>query len=241
MRPADRGQRGPFVYDNAVVERFPSVRAGVVHATALTNRPSSSELLAEYHDQQEATAQSLQETEIAALASIAAWRRTFRHMGVKPTQYRNAAEALLRRLSKHGSIPTISTLVDLGNLVSVRYAVPVALFDLAHIAGSLTVRLATGEERFTDLGSSATLAPDPGEVIFVDDDDVVSARRWCWRQSAQSATSPATTEALFVVEGHHDHADRDIDAAVDDLTALLESHQPGSGVKSLTLPEDPGR
>ena len=39
---------------------------------------------------------------------------------------RSAAEALLRRLTKQGSIPSINTLVDIGNLVSIRYALPVA-------------------------------------------------------------------------------------------------------------------
>jgi threonine/homoserine/homoserine lactone efflux protein len=74
---------------------------------------------------------------------------------VLQSQYRNAAEALLRRLAKHGDIPTINTLVDIGNLVSIRYAMPVAVFDQANIAGgSITVRFATGAELFTDLGST---------------------------------------------------------------------------------------
>jgi len=77
-------------------------------------------------------------------------------------------------------------------------------------------------------------------VIFVDGDDVVSARRWCWRQSAQSATSATTADALIVVEGHHDDAGRDVAAALADLTALLTAHQPGSGTASYVLsPADP--
>ena len=56
-------------------------------------------------------------------------RRTFTSLGVKPTQHRVAAEALLRRLTKSGSVPTVNTLVDIGNVVFIRYAVPVAVFD----------------------------------------------------------------------------------------------------------------
>jgi len=166
---------------------------------------------------------------------VAAWRRAFSRFGVKPTQHRNAAEALLRRLAKHGDIPTVNTLVDIGNLVSIRHAVPVAAFDLAGIDGSITVRFATGDERFTDLGSSGSVFPDPGEVVFVDGSDVVSARRWCWRQSAQSATGPATVEALIVVEGHHDTAAQDVEAALGDLTSLLAAHQPNSRTRSFVL------
>ena len=91
-------------------------------------------------------------------------------------------------MTKHGEIPSVGTLVDIGNLVSIRYALPVAVLDLAGVAGTITVRFARGSEEFTDLGTSSVEHPDAGEVAFVDEKDVVHARRWCWRQSAQSAT-----------------------------------------------------
>jgi hypothetical protein len=37
-----------FAYDEAVAERYPTIRAGVIHATGLSNGPSPSELLEEY-------------------------------------------------------------------------------------------------------------------------------------------------------------------------------------------------
>jgi DNA/RNA-binding domain of Phe-tRNA-synthetase-like protein len=224
-----------FAYTDAVAERYPTIRAGVMHATGLVNRPSSSELLDDYRAEQQAASERLKAMAIADLPSIAAWRRAFARFGAKPTQHRNAAEALLRRLAKHGDIPTVNTLVDIGNLVSIRHALPVAVFDLANIDGCITVRFATGDELFTDLGSTGSIFPDPGEVIFVDSNNVVSARRWCWRQSAQSATSATTADALVVIEGHHDTAGQDVEAALTDLTSLLTSHQPHSQTRSYVL------
>src|SRR5215204_2141210 len=149
-----------FAYDDVVTERFPTIRAGVIHASRLSNGPSPPELLEEYQAEQQATSERLKATAIADLPQVAAWRRVFSGFGAKPTQYRNAAEALLRRLAKHGDIPTINTLVDIGNLVSIRYAMPVAVFDQANIAGgSTTVRFATGSELFTDLGSTDIVYP----------------------------------------------------------------------------------
>ena len=225
-----------FGYDAAVTERYPAIRAGVIQATGLNNGPSPPGLQAEYGAGQQAARARLAATAIADLPSIAAWRRAFTAFGAKPTQYRNAAEALLRRLAKQGDIPAVNTLVDIGNLVSVRYAIPVAVIDLDSIAGSITVRFATGSELFTDLGSAGSVHPDPGEVIFADRDDRVSARRWCWRQSAQSATSAATGGALIVVEALHATAAPDIASAVSDLTALLRRYQPGARLTSCTLP-----
>lgn len=230
-----------FAYDNVVVERYPTIRAGVVHATGLSNGPSPSALLDEYLAEQRAASERLNATAIADLPQIAAWRRVFASFGARPTRYRNAAEALLRRLAKRGDIPTINILVDIGNLVSIRYAMPVAVFDRADIAGATTVRFATGAELFTDLGSAESVHPDPGEVIFVDGDDVVSARRWCWRQSAQSATTAATVDALIVVEGHHTAARQDVESALTDLVSLLASHQPQGRTEYFVLSPENSR
>jgi DNA/RNA-binding domain of Phe-tRNA-synthetase-like protein len=219
-----------FRYDHAVLDRYPGVHAGIVLASGLTNGPTPPALLERYRAAQWEVAERLATTAPAGLPSIAAWRRAFAGFGAKPTQYRSAAEALLRRLAKQGDIPSINTLVDLGNLVSIRYALPVAVVDLAGIDGGITVRFATGTERFTDLGSDQPVSPEAGEVVFVDRAEVACARRWCWRQSAQSATRETTTDALVVVEGLHDGAERDVAAARDEIVALLGEFQPAATV-----------
>lgn len=221
-----------FGYAAALLERYPTIRAGVVHATNLVNGSSPEGLQAEYRTQQESTLRQLTGVSPAEVPSLAAWRKAFSKFGVKPTQYRNAAEALLRRLTKHGDIPSISTLVDIGNLVSIRYTLPVAFFDQAAVTGTTTVRFAQGDESFTDLGSDTPVAPEPGEVVFVDEAGLVSARRWCWRQSAQSATSRATTEVLVTVEGHHPTAEEDVAAALRDIEDLLRRYQPTSSMRT---------
>ena len=217
-----------FAYDAAIAERFPAIRGGVINASGLGNGPSPTELLEAFLAEQRMALRRLDETPIAEIPSIEAWRRAFTAFGVKPTQHRVAAEALLRRLQKTGEVPSISTLVDMANLVSIRYALPVAVFDQATVNGTTTVRFATGQEQFTDLGATDTTNPAPGEVIFVDDNDIVSARRWCWRQSSKSATNPDTTHALITVEALHEHARADIESAVADLLTLLDRYQPKS-------------
>ena len=230
-----------FSYDPLVTERYPTIRAGVLLATGLSNGPSPAQLQEEFRAHQDATRTEIGTRALSAIPSLVAWRRAFSSFGVKPTQYRNAAEALLRRLLKQGSIPSINLLVDIANLVSIRYRLPAAAFDQAHVSGATAVRFADGAESFTDLGSRRLVPPAPGEVIFVDQVGVVSARRWCWRQSAQSATGPKTVEALFTVEGHHVRAEADVASAASDLVELLRAYQPDAQVSmGLLSPEDPG-
>jgi DNA/RNA-binding domain of Phe-tRNA-synthetase-like protein len=221
-----------FSYDPQILERFPNVVGGVIHADGVSNRTAPAELAAAFAAEQLAVQERIGETPLSELPPLAAWRAVFRDFGVNPTKYRSAAEALLRRLIKRGELPSINTLVDLANLVSIRYALPVAVFDQRAVRGGTTVCLAHGGEHWADLGSSETEHPEPGEVIFSDDDEQVSARRWCWRQSRASAARDDTTEILVTVEGHHAAAPDDVDRALRDLQSLLGSYASPATVRS---------
>jgi DNA/RNA-binding domain of Phe-tRNA-synthetase-like protein len=230
-----------FRYDAVILERFPAVTSGVILVTGLRNGPTPEPLRAAYLEEQRATLARIGETPLSQLPTLAAWRGAFRRFGVDPTQCRSAAEALLRRLTKKGDIPSINALVDLGNLVSIRYALPVVVFDTRSLTGPLTVRFATGDERYTPLGQpDVTEHPTAGEVVFADDAGLVFAERWCWRQSDQSAARNDTTAVVITVEAQHEGARPEIEAAVANLLALLEAYAGGqfiSAVLGATQPE----
>ncbi len=214
-----------FSDSDRLVERFPTIVGGALHVRGVVNGSASTELRQTFRDEQRRMCKRIGVRPLAEIPSIAAWRRVFSAFGVEPTRYRSAGEALLRRLTKQGGIPSLNALVDLGNLVSVKYGLPVAVFDQRSVTGSTTVRFAEGGESFTDLGGDGSVSrPEPGEAIFVDDAELVSARRWCSRQSAESAAREETIEILVTVEGHHEGAAEDVANAVEDLRLPLHRH-----------------
>ncbi len=227
-----------FQYHPDLLTQYPAIQGGLLFVAGLRNGPTPPALLAQYTAEQ-AAVNALLPASLADLPSIAAWRTAFRRFGVNPTQYRCAAEALLRRLSKAGDIPSINTLVDIGNLVSIRYGLPIAILDWRAVTGTVTARTATGRERFTELGNAAPVHPEAGEVIFADETDMVLARRWCWRQSAESAAQEDTTTIVITIEAHHDDGAADVRAALHDLQQLLTAYVGGnivSGVLNATQP-----
>lgn len=226
-----------FQYHPEIVAAYPDVVGGIIMAEALQNGASPAALRAAYEAEQQAVRLRLGETPLSMLPALAAWRGVFRSFGVDPTRYRSAAEALLRRLTKQGSIPAINLLVDIGNLVSIRYALPVAVFDRRAVEGTLSVHFSDGTERFTTLNESESDQPAPGEVIFSDVRRAVLARRWCWRQSDESAARPDTTDAIITIEAHHPGAQDDIRAALRDLLALITEFG-GGHLRSAVLTRD---
>jgi DNA/RNA-binding domain of Phe-tRNA-synthetase-like protein len=172
------------------------------------------------------------------LPEIQAWRRAFATMGLKPTQYRCAAESLLRLFRKEGSLPRLHPLVDLCNAASLAFAIPVAVLDVPKIAWPLEVRHAAGDEDYLTFAGDIE-HPAAGEVIFADQAGRAHARRWTNRQSGLSAVRDSTTAVLIVAEALHDSAPsdvRELTAAIAGELAAVWSVAPASAVLTPASP-----
>jgi DNA/RNA-binding domain of Phe-tRNA-synthetase-like protein len=208
-----------FCHSDDIWREFPQLVAGVLFAEGITKDAPVGERIAPFTAIAEARLATSQEGQ---LPEIQAWRRAFSQMGLKPTQYRCAAEALLRRFRQEKSLPQIHPLIDLCNAVSLAFAIPVAVFDVAKVAAFIEVRRATGAERYLAF-SGETEAPEPGEVIFADADGRAHARRWTNRQSAYSAVRADTTAVVIVAEALHDEAQTDVARLVGTIVDELDA------------------
>ncbi|MFI6601591.1 B3/4 domain-containing protein [Nonomuraea sp. NPDC050536] len=197
---------------------FPELVPGVLHVEGITK-----DAVPEVEPYLMIARERLAEASESELPEIQAWRRTFSRMGLKPTQYRCASEALLRRFRKEGTLPRIHPLIDLCNAISMAFAMPVAALDLSEISGNLEVRYAVGDESYETF-SGEIEHPDPREVIFADDARRAHARRWTNRQSGSSAIRDTSSSVLIVAEAMHDSAESDVPKLVatiaGELTAL---------------------
>jgi DNA/RNA-binding domain of Phe-tRNA-synthetase-like protein len=211
--------------DRAIYSLRPDYRAVLLAVDGLV--PGASD---------EASGKLLQEAEAAARASldghgveelphVAAWREAYKAFGAKPQRTRNSLEALLRRASS--GLPRVNRLTDLYNAVSVLHQVPLGGEDLAGYTGAARLFRAAGTESFDTVtgGDEVLEYPDPGEVVWGDDDGV-TCRRWNWRQGRRTQLRDGTTKALFILDALEPMTDAALDAAADDLAARLKSLGP---------------
>jgi DNA/RNA-binding domain of Phe-tRNA-synthetase-like protein len=203
----------------------PELACGVIHADGITPAADPGPAIARF---EAIAAARLAQASEGEFPEIQAWRRVFSRMGLKPTQYRCAAEALLRRFRQDGALPRLHPLIDLCNAASLAHAVPIAVFDLAGITGNLEVRQALGTETYTAF-SGETEYPAPGEVIFADDAGEAHARRWCHRQGARSGVRESTASVLIVAEAMHGGAAHDIAALIAALGHEIAALWPAEG------------
>lgn len=195
-----------FQHSERLWTEFPALVPGVFHAPGITGDATVDSRLPRFCSM---ATDRLSKSSEGEFPEIQAWRRAFSAMGLKPTQYRCAAESLLRRFRKEGSLPRLHPVIDVCNAISLAYAVPIAVFDVSAVVGGLEVRHANGSESYLTFGGEVE-QPAEGEVIFADDSGQAHARRWTNRQSATSAIQPATSEVLIVAEALHPTADADV-------------------------------
>jgi len=202
-----------FCHAPEIWQQFPQLAAGLLVANGIQPQV---EVEAQLQPWYQRARERLSQGPESQLAEVAAWRRTYAQMGLKPTQYRSAGEALLRRFRREDAVPRLHPLVDLCNAVSLAFALPVAVFDLAQVEAFLEVRPARGTEEYLAFSGEIEIPP-ADEIIFADGANHVHARRWTFRQSRRSVITPETGRALIVSEGLHESARADVAALIEAL------------------------
>ncbi|MGX9989492.1 B3/B4 domain-containing protein [Rhizobium sp. Z1P35] len=224
-----------FSHSDAIWQAFPELRAGVLHVGGIHANADVEAAIADFNAIAEARLTRAQEGEFP---EIQAWRRGFSRMGLKPTQYRCASEALLRRFRHEHAPPRLHPLIDLCNAISLAFAIPIAVFDTEKIVGDLEVRRAKGDETYLTFAGESE-HPEPNEVIFADGGENAHARRWTNRQSGFSAVRETTRSVLIVAEALHASTGDDIARLVETVADALARHWPATPKTAMLSPVSP--
>ncbi|MFH1487608.1 MAG: phenylalanine--tRNA ligase beta subunit-related protein [Pseudomonadota bacterium] len=183
-----------------VFAQFPGYRRGVVIAYDVKNGESPPEILEMLRQGEASLREKLDIERLTEHPRIASWREAYRSFGAKPSKFRSSIEAMTRRALRNQELPGINALVDIGNALSLKYLVPTGGHAIDEVTGDLSLRPALGGEEFVPFGSDVMEHPDPGEIVFVEG-DMVLTRRWSWRQANHTLTLPTTTAIEFNVDG----------------------------------------
>ncbi len=130
---------------------------------------------------------------------IRAYRDYLWKLRIDPTKTRPSHEALLRRVLRTGEFPCINTLVDIGNLISLKYLVPVGIYDLDKIVPPLTIRSSVSGDLFHPIGTDIIKELPPGRPLLVDREKVIHI--FPSRDSRLSSVDLSTNKALVIVAG----------------------------------------
>ncbi|MEM0277092.1 MAG: phenylalanine--tRNA ligase beta subunit-related protein [Pyrobaculum sp.] len=122
----------------------------------------------------------------------------WRVLGIDPTKQRPAQEALLRRVLRGEPLPRINPVVDAGNAASVKYMVPIGLYDVAKIRGGpLRIRMSRKGEVFHPIGGSPMELEN--QIVLAADGQILHI--YPYRDSVETKIEEGTRDVLVVVAG----------------------------------------
>src|SRR6266581_7290221 len=116
------------------------IALGLVRAEPVAVGPASPALEAEIEDRARRLASEHAGRPPGEIQGLAAARRLYRAFGIDPTRTRPSSEALLRRVLQAKPLPRVLNAVDLCNLCSLRFLLPIGLYDADRVDPPVTLR-----------------------------------------------------------------------------------------------------
>ena len=188
-----------FTINGSVLNLVPELKIGIVLLTDVDNKGKSTKIHHLLEEISELIKLNFSPAELAKHPMISPWRTVYYHFGSKPTKYKCSVEAMIRRILSGHPIPRINKLVDVCNYLILKHLIPMGCYDLEKIKGNITLTTAKGDERFIPIHTAAAETPDPGEIIYRDDEKVL-CRKWNWRDSNETSVTEQTKKAIFFID-----------------------------------------
>jgi DNA/RNA-binding domain of Phe-tRNA-synthetase-like protein len=180
-------------------EIAPLLRVGKVEAAPVRVGPAGAALHGEISALCEGLASLHVGRQPSEIDGLGPGRRLYRAFGIDPTSTRPSSEALLRRILQGKPFPEVNSAVDVCNLCSVSFLLPIGLYDAAKICGGISLRRGRAGESFAGirkdevhLGGRPALVDDLGPFGNPTSD------------SLRTCVDPGTTSLLMVIFAPHE-------------------------------------
>jgi len=134
-----------------ILEQIPGFKLGVIEYRNITIEHSPQMLKGRLRLFQESIYFDLEKNNVTNLPGIQEWRNIFKKTGKDPNRYRHSAESLFRRVQKQNYLSSVQSAIDINNFFSLQYQVPIGIYDLDLIQGSVEIRIGKEGEEYLGL------------------------------------------------------------------------------------------
>ncbi len=212
-----------IIISEEIKEACPQLCIAVIEAQ-VTNSEHNDDLWTEIYEEEKILSEKFSPESLKLRSGIEATRKVYKALGKDPSRYRPSNEALVRRFLQGKHLYEISTLVDINNLASIRWAYSIGGFDMDKIHGeSLTLGVGKAGEPYEGIGrGSLNIEFLP---VYRDDTGGVGTPT---SDNERTKISLSTNRLLFLVNGYDGNQESTI-ACAKDLQSLLRKYANSDG------------
>ena len=180
--------------DESLKTRIPGVTFGMVTIQEVMVRERDERLWQQVETLCQQQVREFALEKLAEYTQIAAVRGLQKSFGFDPTRYRPSSEALLRRVLKGQGLYQINTAVDVNNLCSLEFLLPMCIYDLRNVAGQIVVRVGEPGEEYPGIGRQVFQIAQ--KIIIADDHGIMGSTV---SDSERTKVTTATTDILLAI------------------------------------------
>ena len=153
-------------FSSVIQTKIPQFKIGILSAAGLEIKKQSDFVNKQFTDLEKFIKDKFSDNPPSANPIISSVRRMYRRIGWEPTQYRPSSEAMIRRILKDKGLYRINNAVDLGNVTSARFHLPMGLYDVDTLTGAISVDV--GQEGEEYQGISKDVIHATGKLVLRD-------------------------------------------------------------------------
>jgi DNA/RNA-binding domain of Phe-tRNA-synthetase-like protein len=195
------------------------LKVGVVEAQPVRVGPSSPALLGEIDALCRRLASTHAGQQPSAIEGLAPARRLYRAFGIDPTSTRPSSEALLRRVLQGKPFPSVNSAVEICNLCSISFLLPIGLYDSANIEGDVTLRQGGPGESYPGIRKDSVNVA--GRPVLADRSGPFGNPT---SDSLRTCVTAETASLLMVIFAPADYVQAALDAHVAEAEATIARH-----------------
>lgn len=190
-----------FIVDERLFSAYEGLKIGLVVCKGINNEIENEAVKENIEKEMVAVKQMTKEkfagVELAGYPIIRKWRDIYKSFGEKKS--RSSVEALIRRTVNGKEIPSINPLVDIYNVISLKYELPCGGEDMDCFQGDVELTYAKGTEQFLPLGEENAETVNDGEIVYKCG-EMVLCRNFNYRESDITKLTEDTKNAVLVIE-----------------------------------------
>lgn len=134
--------------DSTIFDKTPGFRLGYLELEYVTVRESPPEFWEEFEDEKAKIREHFSNNPLTEDPFIQGMRRLYKAWGIDSSRYRPSAERLHRRILKGEELYRINKAVDACNIISLRYRLPLGLYDKSKVEGEMILRYGQEGEKY---------------------------------------------------------------------------------------------
>lgn len=211
----------------------PLIRVARIRIAPVVIGPAAPSLLGKMAEAERVLAERHAGRPPGAIEGLAAARALYRSFRIDPTRARPSSEALLRRVLQGKPLPRLLNAIDLCNLLSVRFLLPLGLYDEDKIEGPALLRRGLAGESYPGIRKDQIGLE--GKPVLADS---LGAFGNPTSDSLRTSVTPVTTRlwlVIFAPAAHEESRLREFAAmAREELLEHLPAH-PGEAETDVLL------